>query len=151
MAGQHTQEPLIAELERAVGDTLAYFEGPGQLTQARVGDWGGWEVLAHFTYWHYATAWGIQSASLGGPPWQVSASADAINEVSLLLLTGERFTDLVEQLRQAQNRLVRAASAAPNLYAAAFHMPDGRDVSVGQRLDIMARHWRSHLEALQAG
>ncbi len=35
----------------------------------------------HFIYFHNATAWGIQSAALGGSPWPVPANADFVNEV----------------------------------------------------------------------
>jgi len=149
MTSQQTREQLIEELERSVSDTLAYFEGPGQETKARIGDWGGWEVLAHFAYWHYATAWGITSATMGGPPWQLSGSADETNAVCLALLAGQRFGDLSAHLRLAQERLLRAAHAATDLDAAAFRMSDGREVSIGQRLDTIARHWRGHLDALR--
>jgi hypothetical protein len=134
-----------------VSDTLAYFEGVGRESSARIGDWSALDVLVHFTYWHYATAWGMYSASIGGPPWQLSAPADETNAACLLLLKGDGFPEMIAQLRRLQSRLVLAATAAPDLDAPALRMPDGRDVSVGQRLEIMARHWRSHLEALQAG
>ena len=129
--------------------TLAYFDGPGQQTKTRIGNWGAREVLAHFAYWHYATAWGITSAMLGGPPWQLSGNADETNAACLALLAGEGFGELTAHLRQAQQRLVRAASGATNLDATAFQMADGREVSIRGRLETIAKHWRGHLEALQ--
>jgi hypothetical protein len=58
---------LLARLDGVVQDALAYFEGPGRLTNARVDQWQARDVLMHFVYFHDATAWGIQSAALGGP------------------------------------------------------------------------------------
>jgi hypothetical protein len=150
MTVQSRKDELLQNLERAVQDTLGYFAGPGQGSTATIDQWGAWDVLAHFPYWHAATAWGIASASLGGPPWLVSASADEVNAAALAVHAGESFDDLVHQLHQAQARLVRVAQAAPDLDAPAFQMPDGRRVSVGQRLETIARHWQGHLDALRA-
>ena len=106
-------------------------------------------MLAHFPYWHYATTWGIASAAAGGPPWQLSGTADEINAACLTLHRGEDFAELIGELRRAQNRLVRAARAVHDLDAPAFRAPDGRLVSVRQRLETIARHWRGHLQALR--
>ena len=149
MTSQPSTDDLIANLESAVRDTLTYFEGAGRATEARIDRWGAWDVLAHFPYWHNATAWGIASAGLGGPPWQVSGSADEVNDAALALYAGEDFDTLVGQLRQAQARLVRVARQASDLDAPAFRMPDGRTVSIRQRLETIARHWRGHLDALR--
>lgn len=146
---EQTKDGLIRELTEAVQETLAYFEGPGQTNRAHIGAWGAWDVLAHFPYWHYATAWGIRSATLGGPPWQLSGNADQTNAACLAMLEGESFATLIAQLREAQARLLQAAQAAGDLDAAAFRMADGREVTVGQRLETIARHWRGHLQALR--
>src|SRR5438034_11814835 len=63
------KDVLLASLDNVVRETLAYFEGPGRVTKARVDRWQARDVLMHFIYFHDATAWGIQSAALGGPPW----------------------------------------------------------------------------------
>lgn len=150
MTTQGTREELITALESAVQETLFYFQGQGQTTRARIDQWGAWEVLAHFPYWHYATAWGINSSAAGGPPWQLSGTADQVNAACLPLHQGESFSQLIGQLQQAQERLIRAARSAQDLEAPAFRSVDGRLVTVGQRLETIARHWRSHLEALKA-
>jgi hypothetical protein len=144
-----TKDELLINLDQAVEDTLAYFSGPGRTTTARLDQWGAWEVLAHLPYWHNATAWGIASAAVGGPPWQVSGSADAVNAAALAVHAHEGFDELVGQLQQAHARLRRVARDAPDLDAPAFQMPDGRLVSIGQRLDTIARHWRGHIDALE--
>jgi hypothetical protein len=149
MTSQLSAGELIATLEQAVAETLAFFEGPGRDSDVRIDRWGAREVLAHFPYWHYATAWGIESASAGGPPWLLPDGADGINEVCEKLHEGEDFDDLIARLRVAQGRLVRAARRAGDLDAPAFRMPNGREVTIGQRLDILARHWRGHLADLQ--
>jgi len=149
MTTQQSKDELIATLQSSVAETLAYFEGPGQQNQARIEQWGAWDVLAHFPYWHYATTWGIRSAALGGPPWMLSGSADQINDACLALHRGESYAELTAFLRASTTRLVRAAEDAPDLEAPAFAAPGGRTISVGQRLETIARHWRSHLDALR--
>lgn len=142
------RDELIADLEAAVNETLAWFEGPGRASQTRIDRWGAWEVLAHLPYWHEATAWGIASAAQGGPPWLISGTPDAINEAALRTRAGESVDAIVAQLRQATARLLRVAGEAPDLEAAVFRFPDGRTLSAGQRLEMIARHWRSHVQAL---
>ena len=56
MTMQASKADLIRELDAAVTDTLAYFAGPGQVSAASIAGWGAWEILAHFPYWHQATA-----------------------------------------------------------------------------------------------
>jgi len=147
MTAQH-RDQLIAELEAAVNETLAWFEGPGRASQARIERWGVWEVLAHLPYWHEATAWGIASAAHGGPPWLISGTPDEINDAALRTRAGESIEAIVAQLRQATARLLRVAREAPDLEATVFRFPDGRTLSAGQRLEMIARHWRSHIQQL---
>ena len=65
MMAEQSKAELITALQSAVDETLAYFEGAGRRNPARIGQWGAWEVLAHFPYWHDATAWGIRSGAGG--------------------------------------------------------------------------------------
>jgi len=144
-----TKDELIAAVETAVRDTLAYFEGQGQKSSARVAEWGAWDILAHLPYYHYATTWGIQSHLAGGPPWRLSGSADEINAACLALHEGESFDQLVAHLRVAQERLLRASRAVTDIDAPAFERPDGTTVSIRERLETIARHWSGHLRALE--
>ena len=105
-----TKDALLQNLDRAVRDTLAYFEGPGRATNARVDRWQARDVLMHFVYFHDATAWGIQSVAQGGPPWPIPADADTVNEVCRRLHEHESIDELIGQLRQAHARLMRAAA-----------------------------------------
>ena len=142
-------ETLIADLDRVVQETLAYFDGPGRVTDARVDRWQARDVLMHFLYFHDATAWGIQSAAQGGPPWPLPADADTINEVWRRLHEGESFDELLAQLRQSHARLMRAARAAPDLDAPCLRTVGGDVMTVGQRLERIARHWAEHVRELQ--
>ena len=142
-------EALIATLDRAVRDTLAYFEGPGRVTDARVDRWRARDVLMHFIYFHDATAWGIQSAAMGGPPWPVPADSDTVNEVCRRLHEHETFDELLAQLRQAHARLTRAASTAPDLDTPCFRRANGETMTGSQRLEALARHWAEHVRELK--
>ena len=139
----------LDELDRVVRETLAYFEGPGRTTSARVDRWQARDILMHFLYFHDATAWGIQSMTLGGPPWPLPADADTVNEVCRRLHEHESYDELVTQAKQAHARLVRAARSAPDLDKPCFKRPNGETVTGGQRLEVLARHWAEHVRDLQ--
>jgi len=142
-------EALVANLDRVVQETLAYFEGPGRVTSARVDRWQARDVLMHFLYFHDATAWGIESAAQGGPPWPLPADADTINEACRRLHEHESFDELLTQLRQAHARLVRAARRAADLGQPCFRRSTGDLVTGRQRLEVLARHWNEHVRELQ--
>ena len=149
MTAQPSKDVLLANLDAVVTDTLAYFDGPGRVTDARVDQWQARDVLMHFIYFHDATAWGIQSVALGGPPWPVPADSDTVNEVCRRLHAHESIDELLAQLRQAHARLVRAARDAADLDKPCFQRPTGDPMTGSQRLDLLARHWAEHVRQLQ--
>ena len=148
MTSSASSEMLVANLDRVVQDTLAYFEGPGRTTNARVDRWQARDVLMHFIYFHDATAWGIESAALGGPPWPVPADSDTVNEVCRRLHENESFEELLAQVRQAHGRLMRAARNAPDLDRPCFQRASGEVMTGRQRLELLARHWTEHVREL---
>lgn len=150
MATPPSKEALVAELDRVVRETLAYFDGAGRMTAARVDRWHARDVLMHFIYFHDATAWGLQSAAVGGPPWPLPTGADGINEVCRRLHEHESFDELLTQLRQAHARLVQAARNASDIDTPCFRRPNGEPVTGRQRLEVLARHWAEHVRELQA-
>jgi hypothetical protein len=142
--------PELAELDRVVRETLAYFEGPGRENTARVDRWQARDILMHFIYFHEATAWGIQSAAQGGPVWPVPADADTVNEVCRRLHEHETFDELLSQVRLAHARLTRAVSASPDLDRPCFQRSNGETLTGRQRLTLLARHWTEHVRDLSA-
>jgi hypothetical protein len=143
------KEVLLANLDGVVQDALAYFEGPGRGTNARVGQWQARDVLMHFLYFHDATAWGIQSAALGGPPWPVPSDSDVVNDVCGHLHEHESVDELLTQARQAHVRLLRAAHNAPDLDQPCFRRVTGELMTGRQRLELLARHWAGHVAELR--
>jgi hypothetical protein len=141
---------LLNDLDRVVKDTLAYFDGPGRVTSARVDQWQARDVLMHFIYFHNATAWGIQSVALGGPPWPVPADSDTVNEVCRRLHAHESVDDLLSQLRHAHARLMHAARATTDLDQPCFRRSTGDTMTGRQRIEVLARHWAEHVRELQA-
>jgi hypothetical protein len=140
---------LLDKLDRVVKETLAYFDGPGRVTSARVDQWQARDVLMHFIYFHNATAWGIQSVGLGGPPWPVPADSDTVNEVCRRLHAHESVDDLLSQLRYAHARLMHAARAAADLDQPCFRRSTGDTMTGRQRIDVLARHWAEHVRELE--
>ena len=149
MTALPSKDVLLANLDTVVKETLSYFEGPGRVTTARVDQWQARDVLMHFIYFHDATAWGIQSAALGGPPWPVPADADTVNEVCRRLHAHESFEELLAQLRQAHARLTAAARRAPDLDKPCFQRSTGDLMTGAQRLELLARHWSEHVQQLR--
>jgi hypothetical protein len=145
-----TPDALIQELDRAVTEVLAYFAGPGRTSAARVDRWQARDVLQHFIYFHDATAWGIQSVALGGPPWPVPGDADTVNEVCRRLHEHESFDELLAQVRLAHARLMHAARSSPDLDRPCFRRANGETLTGRQRLELLAHHWREHVHELQA-
>jgi hypothetical protein len=149
MTALPSKDVLVANLDTVVKETLAYFEGPGRVTAARVDRWQARDILMHFIYFHDATAWGIQSVALGGPPWPVPADSDIVNEVCRRLHAHESFEELLGQLRQAHARLLAAARSAPDLDRPCFQRSTGDLMTGSQRLELLARHWSEHVRQLQ--
>jgi hypothetical protein len=149
MTAETAKDALVANLDRVVRETLAYFDGPGRTTTARVDQWQARDVLMHFLYFHEATAWGIQSVALGGPAWPVPADADMVNEVCRRLHERESLDELLSQVRLAHARLVGAAGAAPDLDTPCFRRANGETLTGRQRLEMLARHWAEHVRELK--
>lgn len=139
----------MSAMDRAAQETFAYFAGPGRSTSATVDRWQARDVLMHFIYFHDATAWGIQSAAQGGPPWLLPADTDTINEVCRRLHEHESLDDLLGQLRQAHARLMQAARRSPNLDVPCFKRANGEVMTGRQRLELLAKHWREHVDELK--
>ena len=150
MTTSPSKEAPLANLDKVVQDCLAYFDGPGRASSARVDQWQARDVLMHFLYFHDATAWGIQSAGLGGPPWPVPADSDTVNEVCRRLHEDESLDELLTQLRQSHARLLRAARSASDLDKPCFQRATGELMTGRQRLELLARHWAEHVQELRA-
>ena len=143
-------DAMIQNLDVAVREVLAYFEGPGRTSKAKVDRWLARDVLQHFLYFHDATAWGIQSAAIGGPLWPVPGDSDIVNEVCRRLHAHESYDDLLAQIRLAHGRLMHAARNAPDLDTPCFRRANGETLTGAQRLELLAKHWREHVAELQA-
>jgi hypothetical protein len=144
------KDALVQGLDRVVRDVLAFFDGPGRTSTARVDRWGARDVLMHFIYFHQATAWGIESVPAGGPPWPVPGDADTVNDVCRRLHEAESFDELLSQVRLAHAQLLRAARTSPDLDRPCFRRATGELVTGRQRLEVMTRHWAEHARELQA-
>ena len=149
MSNQQSQEQLIAELDQTVNNALAYFTGDRSAPEARVGDWGTWEILCHMIYWHRATAEGIESVSAGGSPRQIEAETDEVNALIIESMSGKTVEELANEVRDLQARLVSAVRSIPDPTSTVFIRLGGAESSANQRLQMMAGHWRGHLDELK--
>jgi hypothetical protein len=144
-----TPNPALANLDDVVNRTLAYFDGPGRTSEARIDQWQARDVLMHFIYFHEATAWGIQSVGVGGPVWTVPTDWDTINEICRILHEGETLDELMVQIRQAHARLHRAIANSPDLDGPCLQRPNGTLMTASERIDAITEHWQEHLAELE--
>jgi len=150
MTTEAEKDALIQSLDRVGREVLAYFEGPGRASRAQIDQWGAREVLMHFIYFHQATALGIQSAALGGPPWTVWAETDTVNEACRRLHAHETFEEVLGQVRLAHDQLLHAAHQAPDLDRPCFKRASGEVMTGRQRIEAITRHWAEHVRELEA-
>ncbi len=150
MAESETIDQLIDLANQVVQKTLQYFEGPGAQSSARVDRWGVWEVAAHMLFWHRATTEAALAEGQGGPALYHTISVDAINEDAVGKTAGSTLADIVAQLKQSHQELIKAIRALPNPDAVLMYRADGSAPTGKDRMRTIARHWTGHLEALQA-
>jgi hypothetical protein len=157
MAEGQQIDSLIAALEQSVESGLAYFQGPGSQSKAKIGRYEPREFLCQLVWWHQATAEGMESVAAGGTPYRIYASVDEMNARAVARFAGKDVNQLgtygvslVDLARQWQARLVKAARALPDLNTTVLIMGDGSGRSAQQRLETIARHWNERVNELQA-
>ena len=129
-------DQLLSDLETVVDETLTALRSEFPV-DARVDHWDSRAVATHFLYWHDATALGISSATTGGLPWPVPGGHERASS-----------SRISARPSSSRSRSV-AALIESDLDHPAFSRPDGTTVSIRARLEGIARHWRTHLEALR--
>lgn len=146
---QTNLEKMIAEMEQAVEEGLAYLEDTGGSTSPQVDRWTAKEVLAHMVYWHRASLQGIESVSNGGPPFQVPDTSDVINDEIVDELSETSVSSMAEELRDLQKRLSAAVRTVPNIDDTVFIRVSGQTFSTRIRVETITNHWRDHVRELQ--
>ncbi len=146
---QTNLEKMIAEMEQAVEEGLAYLEDTGGGTSPQVDRWTAKEVLAHMVYWHRASLQGIESVSNGGPPFQVPDTSDVINDEIVDELSETSVSSMAEELRDLQRRLSVAVRLVPNIDDTVFIRVGGQTFSTRIRVETITNHWRDHVRELQ--
>jgi hypothetical protein len=149
MPKQEPQERMIAALDQTVNESLDYLTGEGLTSQARVDDWGAWEVLCHMIYWHRATTEGIESVASGGVPRQIEAETDEANAQIIASMSGKSSEELASEVREVQARLISAVRGILDPDSTVFIRLGGAESSTNQRLEAMTGHWRGHVEELK--
>ena len=128
-------EALIANLDKVAREVLEYLAGPGRVSSARVDRWQARDILMHFIYFHDATAWGIESAALGGPPWPVPADSDTVNEACRRLHEHESFDELLTQLARRTRGCSARRAARPICDKPCLQRSTGEVLTGRQRLE----------------
>ncbi|MGE3536453.1 MAG: DinB family protein [Candidatus Tectimicrobiota bacterium] len=143
-------EERLTTLAQSVTVGLAYFEGPGGQSTARIGRWSPREVLCHLLWWHQVTVEGLESVAAGGAPYRIYASVDEMNARAVARLAGRSMEQLADMTRQWQERLLTAARAVADPNTAIMILSDGNGRSLQQRLDNIILEWNTHVKEWQA-
>ena len=144
-------ETLLSMVDSTVNDVLEYFAGSGATNNARIGDWGAWEIMAHLVFWHEATADGMESAARGYGPYTVLHETDATNEEAIKRADGHSIHELVSRAREVQLSLKTSARQLHELDIVVMERPEAPDgMTSRQRLERILHHWKSHTDALKA-
>jgi hypothetical protein len=146
---QNDREELIKLLDSAVDDGLTFFLGQGRDSDAKVGDWGVWEVLCHMIYWHQATVDGVESIASGGGPHHIKGETDEVNDRIIATMSGRSSHELAEDVRDLQAKLVAAVRKVDDPTSTVFIRKDGSSASTFDRVDQITRHWNGHIAELR--
>ena len=143
-------DSLISELEASVESGLAYFTGPGATSEEKIGIWTPREALCHLIYWHQVTLDGIESAASGGEPHRIHASTDEMNARAVGRASGKSVDTLADELRGIHKGLVAAARKVSDPELPVMVRNDGSELSTIDRLELIPRHWKEHVEEFQS-
>lgn len=149
MTNNEQADSALAALDRTVQSVLAYFEGPGLTSKVRITNWGIWEILCHFIFWHEVTIEGMESAARGSGPYRLDAQADVLNERALIKYKGNSIPQLVAHLREMEKRLLNTARNMPDLDAPVLVRMNGMAFSGRQRLEMISSQWANHMTEIQ--
>jgi len=150
MAQSDTLDQLLVLAEEAVQRTLAYLEGPGATSTARIDRWGVWEIAAHLLHWHRVTAEAALAVARGEAPSRFTSPVDDINEEVVAKSAGMSLAQLVSALKEVHGTLVQAIRDLPDPDAVLMLRHDGSSPTAKDRLRTIAHHWTEHLEELLA-
>ncbi|HLC30575.1 MAG TPA: DinB family protein [Dehalococcoidia bacterium] len=140
---------LLTRLDRAVEETLCWFQTWGDAPDLRVDQWTPREVLAHLVFWHQVNLQGMVSAVQGGPPHRLLASSDDLNARAVARLAGKSSWELATELRALHKEVSEAAPSLPSLDVVVRIQLDGTERTARQQLEGLETHLREHLQELQ--
>ena len=141
----HTNiEELIADVEQAVAEGLAYFAGlhDGSHPDA---EW----VLRHMPFWHRASVEGMESVLLGGQPFRIPGPVDEMNDRAVAETVGLTPSEIVDALRHLQARMVAGVRKLDDPEVTVVTLHDGTERPASQRLRMTAFHWKGHISELK--
>ncbi len=147
------QSNPIDELEKSFQAAIAYYQGPGTTSTARVGDWGPKETLAHFIYFCNRNIQGMQEATRGGGPVPIFESpftnVDDLSAAKVAQYADNSMAEVIAAARQAHERMIQEARAMSDLDVPIILRPDGETQSARVRIENTSRHWLNHIDQLK--
>lgn len=127
MAEQASIEFLIDDVERVVGDGLAYFAGLDYVSRPEA-EW----VLRHMLFWHRASVEGMESVLSDGPPFRIPGTVDDMNARTAADTAGLTTAQLLEILSDLQSRMVAAVRKFDDPEITVVVLHDGTERAASQ-------------------
>lgn len=143
----------VDAVDKAFKEAIAYYEGPGSKSKAKIGAWGPKETLSHFIYWVNKGAQGMESVAKGGDPvpmFDTPMTTDELNAREVAKYSSKSMSQVGADARKAYGRMVKAARALPNLDVPIVISPTGERPTARQRLERTAIHTLNHLKELKS-
>ncbi len=144
---------LINKLENSFKEAIAYYKGDGANSEAKVGDWGPKETLAHMVYFCERNAQAIQDAIAGKGPLPILeppyTNVDDLNASKVSEYANTSLEELVVIATASHYKMLEGAKALPSLETPIILRPNGETQTAQVRIEGTANHWINHVNWLK--
>ena len=144
---------LINKLENSFKEAIAYYKGDGANSEAKVGDWGPKETLAHMIYFCERMAQAIQDAIAGKSPLPILeipyTDVDDLNASKVKEYANTSLEELVIIATASHYKMLEGAKALPSLEVPIILRPNGEIQTAEVRIEGTANNWINHVKWLK--
>jgi len=144
---------LINKLENSFKEAIAYYKEDGANSEAKVGDWGPKETLAHMVYFCERNAQAMKDAITGNGPLPIlEPPYTDVNDLNASKVSDYANTSLEELViiaTASHYKMLEAAKALPSLETPIILRPNGETQTAQVRIDGTANHWINHVNWLK--
>ena len=142
-------ETLMDAINQSVHRGATYFEEEGVSSKIRIDIWEPREVLAHLIFWHELVVNAFDSNASNDGPVKIYASIDEMNARAVGRAANKSIKSMLIDIRNLNNRLNESAKQISDTSDIIIIFPDTIEESVQQVLELVSKHWDSHIAELK--